>query len=574
MNNKKQTLFQLLLFIGILFFVNVLSTRFYTSFDLTEEKRFTLTNATKKTLGELEDVVYVKVLLDGDFPAGFKRLQKSVKELLDDFRTESSFVEYSFENPRDESKSVEERNQQAEVYAKSGILPTTININTSDERKSKLVYPWALVFHNGRETAVNLLENETPGMDRELILNNSVSLLEYKIINAIKKLNQIDKPNVAYSSGHGELTAEETATIDKELNKSYDIGRVHLDSMVQIPSELDVLIIAKPMQPFSDKDNFKIDQYVMNGGKVLWMIDKVGVTLDSITKGSFIPLPLELNLDNILYNYGARIQPNLVLDMECMQIELRTGMAGNAGDYQTFPWFYHPAIASRSNHPVVKNLNRVLTFFPNRIDTIEVRKGNVRKEILLTSSEKSRFQRVPTNIDFEILRVKPDVSKFDKPFLPVALLLEGEFPSEFENKVTDGMLEGLKQLNIEFKTISQPTRQIVIADGDVAVDQKNIFVNSRVPLGMNPNVNLRTRRNQNFQFGNKQLILNAVEYLVDDNGVIEARSKEVKLRPLNKARTMEEKSYWQFFNIAVPIVLLVIFGMVYNWNRKRKYGKS
>ena len=575
MKSKRQTLIQLALFIGILFFVNVLASRFYTSFDLTEEKRFTLTNATKKKLNELEDVVYVKVLLEGDFPAGFKRLQKGVKELLDDMRSESSFIEYSFENPlEDDGRTIEEINAQKKIYSDSGILPTTINIRGSGERNSKLAYPWALIFHNGRETAVNLLENNTPGVDRELVLNNSVSLLEYKIINAVKKLNQLSKPNVVYSSGHGELSGEETATIDNELSKSYNVARIHLDSIVQIDPEVDVLIVAKPMQPFTDKDNFKIDQFVMNGGKVLWMIDKVGISLDSITKGAFVPLPMELNLDNILYNYGARIQPNLVLDMESMPIELRTGMTGNAGDYELFPWYYHPALASRSNHPVVKNLNRVLTYFPNRIDTIEVRKGNVRKEILLTSSGASRFQRVPTNIGFEILREDPDVSKFNKKFLPVAILLEGEFPSEFENKITDNMLQGMQQLNLEFKKISKPTRQIVIADGDIAADQNNIFVSSRVPLGMNPNVNLRTRRDQNFQYGNKQLILNAVEYLVDDNGVIEARSKEVKLRPLNKARTIEEKTYWQLFNILLPIVLLGLFAIFYHWNRKRKYGKE
>jgi len=419
------------------------------------------------------------------------------------------------------------------------------------------------------------LENETPGMNKELILNNSVSLLEYKIINAIKKINQISKPNVVYSSGHGELTNEETATIDNELSKSYNVARINLDSVVQINSKVDVLIVAKPTQPFSDKDNFKIDQYVMNGGRVLWMIDKVGVGLDSIgPNNAFVPLPLELNLDNILYNYGARIQPNLVLDMECMPIELRTGMVGNAGDYEIFPWFYHPALASRSNHPVVKNLNRVLTYFPNRIDEIDFRKGDVRKEVLLTSSEYSRFQRVPVNIGFEILRIEPDASKFNIQFQPIALLLEGVFPSEFENKVTDNLLSGLKQLNIEFKKLSKPTRQIVVADGDIAADQNNIFVRSRVPLGMNPNVNLRARRDQNFQYGNKQFMLNAIEYLVDDTGVIEARSKEVKLRPLNKTRTLEEKSYWQIFNILIPLVLLGLFGIFYNWNRRRKYGKS
>ncbi len=563
MNKKTQTLLQLALFAGILIFINVLGNTFYNYFDLTEEKRFTLTDATKDLMENMNEVVYVEVLLEGEFGAGFMRLQNATRELLDDYRSLSTNLEYRFRNPL--TGNVEEDNLTKQELGKRGIFPVNLKEQTSESKKEQIVYPYAIINYQGEAKSINLLENNTPGMNPEVVLNNSVTLLEYKITSAINKLRTVLKPVVVYTTGHGELTAMQTADLDSELIKTYDINRINLDSVVQINKEIDVLIVAKPMLPFSDRDNFKIDQFVMNGGRVLWLLDKVNASLDSMRiTGTQVPLPLELNLERLLFKYGARIQPNLVLDLECTPIPLQVGMLGDKPQLELFPWFYNPRVASRSNHPVVKSLDRVNLFFANRIDTIETRKGNVHKEVLLTTSDYSRYQRVPVNLSFEILRQEPDPKLFNKPFLPVAVLMEGTFPSEFENRVTESMQQGLRDLKMEFKPLSDPTRMIVVADGDVAISRLDRKTQQPLPLGLNP---FDGRR-----YSNKQFLLNCVDYLYDDRGVIEARGKEVKLRLLNKIKAKEEKTKWQLFNILLPVVLLGIFGFGYNWFRRRRYG--
>ncbi|HFD31216.1 MAG TPA: gliding motility-associated ABC transporter substrate-binding protein GldG [Gammaproteobacteria bacterium] len=563
MKKKNQSLIQLGLFAGVLLFINILGNTYYNYYDLTEDKRFTLTDASVDLMDNLKEEVYVKVLLKGEFGSGFKRLQKSVKELLDDYRSVSTSLKYDFVNPL--LGSVEEVNARKELYAKSGILPVNLREQTSDSKREQLTYPYALIFYQGRETAVNLLENNIPGQNPEIVINNSISLLEYKITAAIKKLRTITKPVVLYTTGHGEISPIQTADLDAELLKTYDINRINLDSVYQINPEVDVLIIAKPVQPFTDKQNFIVDQYVMNGGRVLWLLDKVNASLDSMQMtGMQVPLPMELNLENMLFKYGARVQPNLVMDLECTPIPLQTGVLGGKPQYELFPWYYFPRVASRSNHPVVKSIDRVNLFFANRIDTIETRKGNIHKEILLATSDYSRYQRVPTQLTFEILRDKPNPSLFNKPHLPVAVLMEGVFPSEFENRVTESMLGGLKELNIEFKTLSQPTRMIVVADGDIATNRYDRQTQKPLPLGLNPF--------DKYQYSNKQFLMNCIDYLYDDKGVIEARGKDVKLRLLNSVKAKKEKTYWQFFNIILPILLLAIFGFLYNWVRRRRYG--
>lgn len=563
MNKKTQTLLQLALFAGILIFVNVLGNTFYNYFDLTEEKRFTLTDASKELMENMKEVVYVEIMLDGEFGAGFKRLQNSVKELLDDYRAVSSNLEYEFKNPL--TGNVEEDNATKQKYAKSGIFPVNLKQQTSESKKEDIVYPYALIFYQGRQISVNLLENNTPGMNPEIVINNSVSLLEYKITNAINKLRTVIKPIAVYTTGHGELTATQTADFDSELVKTYDINRINLDSVVQINPEIDILIVAKPLMPFSDKDNFKIDQFVMNGGRVLWMLDKVNASLDSMRiTGTQVPIPMELNLESLLFKYGARIQPNLVLDLECTPIPLQTGVLGGKPQLELFPWYYNPRVASRSNHPIVKSIDRVNLFFANRIDTIETRKGNVHKEILLTTSEYSRFQRVPVNLTFEVLREQPNPKLFDKPFLPVAVLMEGVFPSFFENRVTEGMQRTLSELKMDFKSLSEPTRMIVIADGDIAVSRLDHKTQKPQQLGLNPF--------DGYRYANKQFLLNCIDYLYDDKGVIEARGKDVKLRLLNKVKAKEEKTKWQLVNILLPIILLGVFGFCYNWLRRKRYG--
>ncbi len=562
-NKRNQSLLQLGLFAGVLLFINVLGNTFYNYYDLTEDKRFTLTDASVDLMENMKEVVYVKVLLEGEFGGSYKRLQNSVRELLDDYRAISPNLEYDFENPME--GTVEDVNARKELYAKSGIYPINLKEQTSDSKKEQITYPYALIFYQGRETAVNLLENNVPGMNPELVINNSVSLLEYKITGAITKLMTVKKPVVLYTTGHQELNPYQTADLDAEMIKTYDLNRINLDSVVQIDSEVDVLIVAKPTLPFSEKDNFKIDQYIMNGGRVLWLLDKVGTSIDSMRiTGQHLAMPMELNLDRLLFKYGARIQPNLVMDLECTPIALQTGVIGDKPQFELFPWYFYPRVSARSDHPIVKSIDRVNMFFPNVIDTIETRGGEVKKEILLTTSDYSRYQRVPVNLTFEILRDQPNPALYNKQNLPLAVLLEGTFPSEYENRVTESLLSGLRELNIEYKKVSEPTRMIVVSDGDIAINRLDRQTQKPLPLGLNPF--------DKYQYANKQFLMNAIEYLHNDKGVIEARGKEVKLRLLDRVKAKEEKSKWQMINILVPIIGLAFFGIIYNWLRRRRYA--
>jgi ABC-2 type transport system permease protein len=562
--NKRQSLLQLALVLGILFFLNIIAQFFYGHLDLTEEKRYSLTQPTRLLLNNLKDGVYVKVLLEGDFPAGFKRLQSSTREMLDDFRSESGYIEYEFEDPS--KGTVEQINNRRKELSKDGIIPVNLRVMENGEKKERVIYPAAIVSYGGRSIPVNLLENEVPGRSSEEVLNNSVALLEYKLANAIQKLKSNTKPAIAFTGGHGELEAIQTADLEKNLRQFYNTGRIFLDSVVTISPEIGVLVVAKPRTAFSEKDKFKIDQYVMNGGKVMWLIDRLTASLDSMQRQpNFMPNDYPINLEDILFKYGVRIQPNLVLDLDCTKIPLVTGKMGNAPQFELFPWYYAPSVAATASHPVVKNLDRVSLQFPSSIDTVRT-KTPVKKTILLTSSQYSRLQYAPVRLNFEMLRYDADKTKFDKPNQTVAVMLEGEFPSMYENRLTDEMAAGLKQLHIAYKPTSLPTKMLVVSDGDVAAnDVTNAAEKSYAPLGYN--------KYEKHLYANKDFLINAIEYLLDDNGVIAARTREVKLRLLDGVRTKSEKTFWQVLNVGVPLLLLLGFGWVFNFLRRRKYAQ-
>lgn len=564
-NKRTQSFIQLALLTGVLIFLNILSCNVNGSLDLTEENRYTLTKPTKNLLKDVKDVMYVKVLLEGEFPAGFKRLQSSVRELLDDMRAKNGNIEYVFEDQN--QGTVDEINKRRKQLAEDGIAPMQLTVKSSGETERKLIYPYAILTYGGRSMPVNLLESQVPGQPQEVTLNNSIATLEYKFANAMQKVMYDNHPKIAFTKGHGELDNNRTLDLERSLRQSgYQTERIILDSVASIKKDVSVLLIAKPKTTFSEKDKFKIDQYVMNGGKIVWLIDRLSADLDSLQIANrYIPHDYALNIEDILFKYGARIQPNLVLDLECARIPLRVGQEGSGQQFEMFPWYYQPLSASKSTHPIVKNLDRVWLNFPSTIDTIKT-KTPVKKTVLLTSSDHTRLQFSPVELNFEILRYDADPAKFDKKNLPLAVLLEGTFPSLYENRVSDEMLAGLKQLNMEFKPKSDETKMLVVSDGDLAAnsfDTKNQVPN---PLGYNPFMK--------YTFGNKDFLMNAIEYMLDTNGVIEARSKEIRLRLLDDVRLKKEKTLWQFVNIAVPLLLLGVFGLIFNYLRKKKYSKS
>ena len=560
-NKRNQSLIRLGLIIGIAIFANVLGNVFFTHLDLTEDKRFTLSEPTRKMLRNLDAEVYVNVLLEGEFNAGFKRLQRSVSEMLDDFRSQSGFITFSYTNPGE--GSVDDINARRTELANEGIVPTNLRIKTTEGTEEKFIYPYAKISYKGRTEVVDLLDEEAVGANPDEKLNTSISQLEYKFANALHKLQTGAKEVVAFTVGHGELSERERADLVRSLRSYYEVGTFNLDSAAVIPQDVKTLIVAKPRAPFSDRDLFIMDQYVMNGGSILWLVDPLNVELDSMrSQKSYVARDYPLNINDMLFKYGARVNPDLVLDLQCSKIPM---VIDQKGTMDLFPWYYFPIVVPNSDHPLVRNLDGINLYFPSSVDTIKTRTP-VKKTVLLATSDNSKIQPNITRLNFEILRYGDEIaSSFDKKQVPVAVLLEGVFPSAFENRVTQEMQEGLRQLNQEFKTQSVPTRMVVVADGDVARNFINSKTGAPLALGFNPI--------DRFQYANKDFLINAIEYLRDDAGLIAARGREVKLRLLDNTKAQQEETFWTLLNIGGPLLLLGIFGFVYTWLRKRRYAK-
>ncbi len=561
-SNKSKSLIQLALVLGVLFFINVVANFFYGHLDLTEDKRYTLTPATKNLMSELDDIVYIEVFLEGEFPAGFMRLKNSLKDILDDFRSLSGNVQYQFVDPlagtpeqvRDTQKALKER----------GILPVNLQVKGDKESKEKLIYPAVFVRYKNRERVVKLLENNQPGIPPQVVLNNSVSLLEYKLTNAIKKMQTIAKHKIAIIEGHGELFNYETAKFEEAVSEFYDIARINLDSITVISDQIKLIVVAKPRGPYSEKHKYMIDQFAMNGGRIMWLIDRFSASLDSLrSRPEYLAVDYGLNLEDIWFKYGFKVNPEMVNDLQCSKIPLQIGMMGNQPQFDLKNWFYSPIIVPDSDHPIVNNLDGIDFNFANTIDTVRT-KTSVKKTILLRTSEFSRVQRPPVRLSFEILRYAPDKERFNKPNLPVAVLLEGTFPSAYENRVSEEMKSGLEALGQTHKNKSVYTKMLVVGDGDIIRNGINHQKKELEPLGFN--------LYERYTFANKDFALNAVEGLIDDSGLIASRSKEVKLRMLNKEKATAESLKWQVVNIVIPLILLMLFGFGYRYFRQRRYA--
>ena len=563
-NRKIQALLQLAFLVGIIIFINIIGNYFYTRFDLTEEKRFTLTKATENTLNDLNGEIFVRVFLEGDFPAGIQRLRESTEEILNDFRAVSPRVNFSFDNPLD--GTVEEVNGRKEQLSAVGINPSSLKVPGVDEMKQMLFYPWALVNFGERKIAVNLLDSDGLGRIDDFVLNNSVGLLEYNLINAIQKLTMQQRPEIIFLQGHGEFNIRQVADLRQNLSAFYETAMVSLDSVVHISPDIDLMVIARPTEEFSEQDKFKIDQYVMNGGKLLWFVDRLAVNIDSLRASpEFVPRDYPLNIDDLLFKYGVRLQPNLVLDLNCTSIPLISGKLGSGNQYEKFKWYYHPLVTPKSDHPIVKSLDLVNFYFPGTIDNVKT-KTDIQSTVLLESSERSRLQYSPINVNFEILKYAPDPAKFNKGSQTLAVLQEGVFPSLYENRVSENMRQTLQSIGMEYKSQSEKTSMIVVSDGDLPKNLYNPENKEFMPLGFN-------QFEKHVFKGNKNFVVNCIEYLLDEEGVIEARGKDIKLRMLDNVKINEERGFWQFVNVVLPLLFLLLFGLIFNFWRKNKYAK-
>lgn len=560
----KKQIVTLLLVTAILLLANIVGQFVYKKFDLTQDKRYTITPATENVVEEVGDIMFVRVLLDGTFPAGFRRLQTATVEMLNNFKRINPNIQYTLDDPT--AGNPDEVKARQEELGKDGVFPTNLRVKDGTETKTKLIYPYVLVYYGSRMIPVNLLEN-APEYDQETNLNNSIGLLEYKLANAIDKIQKADKPIIAFTTGHGELSQEQTRGFESILREYYQIGRLKLDSLVSISQELSAVIITRPTMAFNDKEKFLLDQYVMNGGKLLFFIDRLRLSLDSVAKyPNYVPSDYELNLDDLLFKYGCRINPELILDLECSRIPQVIGMTGDQPQIELFPWYFHPLISPEQDHPITKNLDRVNLLFPTTIDTVKT-KSTVKKVPLLTSSDYTRTQLIPARVSFDILKYEPDPDKYNKGPQITGLLLEGEFTSLFENRLTRDNEILLESIGQEFRKSSVPNRILVVSDGDLPRSQYDRNAKRFSPLGFN--------KWENYTFkGNQDFLLNAMEYLLNPDGVVNSRTKEVRLRLLDTVRTKNEKSYWQFFNIVLPVLFIAVFGFLFYILRIRKYAKK
>ncbi|MEP7128738.1 MAG: gliding motility-associated ABC transporter substrate-binding protein GldG, partial [Chitinophagales bacterium] len=469
---KREALIQLSIVVGIVIALNVLSSAVFTRVDLTADKRFTLTDSTRQLLRKLDDVVFVKIYLEGDFPAGFKRLANGTKELLNEFKVYGGDkIQYEFEDPT-KGKNDKELQEVLKELAQKGLEPTNVKNNAGDEYSEKIIVPGAIVNYKGHQVAVNLLEN-TPGTAAQEALNNSIAHLEDKFSQAIESMSLIRKPKIGFIRGHGEMNNVATADLTTTMSAFYDLQIIYPDSVTEIAKDFKAIVIAKPTKTFSEQDKFKIDQYVMNGGKILWLVEALNAELDTvITRRSFLTVDYPLNLEDQLFRYGIRVNPALVLDLQCSPVPLLVSYEGTKPKFNLFPCYYFPVFTPGSTHPIDKGITAVSSSFSSSLDTLALK--GVRKTVLLSSSDHSKLVFTPWMVDFKELKSRPDESQYNKKKLISAVLLEGTFPSVFANRIAPEMLKTLNDsLKMPFREKSVESKMIVIADGDIAKNELN-----------------------------------------------------------------------------------------------------
>jgi ABC-2 type transport system permease protein len=557
-NVKRQAWLSLGVFVLMIILVNFISSLAFFRIDFTKEKRFTLSDASKSYMKNLDDIVYVTVYLEGEFPAGFKRLRNATRETLDDLKAYAgSNLEYEFINPTEEADP-KVREEIIQQLAKKGLTPINVQVRDENGQKQQIVIPGAIVTYRGREQAFPLLQNSSVASSADEVLNNSVINLEFQIVNNIKKVTQSERSSIAFIQGHGELDTFRTNDIIRTLRTYYDVKFVNL--MQTSPQDLypyKTLIIAKPTQVFTEAEKFNLDQYVMNGGRILWLIDPLNADMDSLgPQQMMLTSTYQLNLEDQLFSYGARINNDLMQDIQCAPIPVITGNMGGQPQQDLLPWLFYPIFIPNTTHPVAKNLDGVRSEFASTIDTIDVPK--VKKTALLQSSNYTKVLNAPVRVALQMLSIEPNPQQFVKKNMISAVALEGTFTSVFKNRLV------AKNDNAKFLEESKPTRMIVVSDGDII---KNYF-SKRDSIPQPLGYDRFTRRT----FSNSTFIQNAIDWLADDYNLISARSKEVKLRMLDSGRIKKEKLRWQVFNIMFPTLLVILVGSILFYRRKKKYA--
>lgn len=548
----------MVLLLSILIILNVLSRYAFARFDLTQEKRYTLSPSSRQLAKNLEDIIYFKIYLEGNLPPGFNRLKNSLKEILDEFRVYSGDnIDYEFIDP---TANTDEK-QKIDFYrqlSKKGLIPTNLEQKDQSGQSQKIIFPGAIVSYRSKEFPLQILKSRM-GSSPEQMLNNSIENLEYEISSMLRRITVERGMQVGFLQGQKELSTNRISDASNALSDFYQVDTISINGKLNALKDFSVIIIAGPDTIFNEKDKFVLDQYIMHGGKVLWLIDRMQINMDSLTAASTnIALPIDLNIEDMLFKYGVRINTDLILDLQAAPIPIITGYVGNQPNQKLFPWYYFPLLQTESNHPIIHNLNAIKAEFVSSIDTIEIE--NVSKTILLSTSKFSRLQMSPARVSLNMLRDEPDPKTFNKKNIPVTVLLEGNFKSNYINRIPEQIATSTE---IDFKKTSVFTSMIVVSDADVIANhvskKGNIF-----PLGYD--------RFTGQNFGNKNFILNCIDYLCGNKDILGLRGKEFKLRLLDPSKT-ESRTTIQWINLITPVLVIIIFGFIFNFYRKKKYTR-
>lgn len=552
-SKKPGDILKFLIAVVLAVLINVIAARQYWRFDLTEENRYSVSEATRTMLEELDDIVFIEVYLTGDLPSGFERFRKSIREMLEQFRAYAgSRLQYSFIDPL-QARSEKSRQETMMKLGEMGIQPTNLHASVDGQKIERLVFPGVAIYYGDKSTGVTLLKGNQ-GANSQEILNQSIEGLEYELASAIRNLAAYERKSIGLVKGHGELDSLEAAGLRTTLGERYRVSDAYLED---VQGRFDALIVAKPRVPFSEKEVYQLDQYLMHGGRIMFLLDAVDVNMNEIGGEGTAATPIELNLTDLLFRYGVRIENNIAMDLNSALYPVVTGNIGNQPQVRPMPWPYFPLINNYANHPVVKNLDASILKFASVIDTVKAE--GVKKTPLLFTSPYSRIVQAPFLISLNQMRAEFKPENFNAGPQTLAYLLEGSFSSLYKNRFLPPYAD--KQ---NFVEQSAPTKIIVCSDGDIA--RNEVGRNGKpYPLGFDPVMQT--------VLANKDFIVNALSYMLDENGLIVARNKEIMIRPLDKIRVEDQKLYWQVFNLVFPVIVVILFGITKNYLRKRKYER-
>ncbi|WP_298713036.1 gliding motility-associated ABC transporter substrate-binding protein GldG [Chitinophaga sp.] len=565
-DKRKQYLKRTLGLVAVIVAINVAAGYFHARLDLTAEQRYTLAPSTRELLRKLDAPVEIEVYLKGKYPAGFRQLSNATRELLEEFQQYGgNNIRFTFLNPGSDLPDSMRAAFQDSLMAR-GILPFNLQVQDDgkDSYAEKLIFPGAIIQYKDRETAINLLKSQG-GMDPMQALNSSEALLEYKFANAIYQLQQPHRPLIGYMLGHGEPEGPEVYDALKTLHELYQVDTVNLATTPAISGEFDALLFVRPTLAFTDADKLKIDQYVMQGGNIAWFIDNLTASADSLRGRDFVAFDRNLQLEDLLFKYGARINPDLVQDLRSDIIPLVVGNLGDKPQIQPVPFPYFPLLSSTNGHPIVKNLDLVMSRFAGSVDTMAG--GDVHKTILLTSSDHSRTVRSPAQITLESVQQQPNPREFRQRNLPVAVLLEGHFPSLFRHRIgAEAQAQWQNASGQAYRAQADTAGKMIVAgDADLVL---NAVTRKSGPLQMGVN-----EFNPDYQFANRDFFLNGMDYLASKSPVMETRNKELTLRLLDVEKVRTEKTKWQILAFALPIGAVLLFAMAFQYFRQRKYAQ-